>query len=339
MPYLIDGHNLIAHLPDIDLADPDDEAKLVLKLRGFCARYRKRCVVIFDQGLPGGASGLSTHSVAVIFASYERTTADAIIHERIKETRDIKGWIVVSSDQEVLESADRHGMRGVRASDFANKLKNEPIEFDASTAENLRVSKEEVNEWLKHFREVDQDQPAAPPAKLAPRTDTPTEPAPATPSRQTSLPPFRKMPAQDVDQWMAMFGEEDGARPPTDRAQRIRPRNAPPAPQHKPEPPVRKDKSGAPLFDRSQKEDADFSKNTVDAWLTFFGDVDPSRPPTDPAFQRDDPEKQGRYKTKDGKRAPIVHKRMATAVDLHLSSGEVDAWLDVFGYSEDTADE
>jgi hypothetical protein len=337
MPYLIDGHNLIAHLPDIDLADPDDEAKLVLKLRGFCARHRKNCVVIFDQGLPGGASGLSTHSVAVIFASYEHTTADALIHERIRQTRDIKGWIVVSSDQEVLESADRHGMRGLRASDFANKLKNEPIEFDASTAENLRVSKEEVNEWLQHFREVEHDEPTAPAAKLTPRSDAPTEP-PVNPSRQSSLPPFRKMPAEDVDQWMAMFGEE-GARPPTDRAQRIRPRNAPPEPKQKSEPAVQKDKSGAPLFDRSQKEDAGLSKNTVDAWLSFFGDVDATRPPTDPAFQRDDPSKQGRYKTKDGKRAPVVHRRMATAVDLHLSSGEVDAWLDVFGYSEDTADE
>ena len=42
MPYLIDGHNLIAKLPDIDIADPNDEAKLVTRLRGFAAKTSKQ---------------------------------------------------------------------------------------------------------------------------------------------------------------------------------------------------------------------------------------------------------------------------------------------------------
>jgi len=33
MPYLIDGHNLIAQMPGFSLSDPDDEARLVLRLR------------------------------------------------------------------------------------------------------------------------------------------------------------------------------------------------------------------------------------------------------------------------------------------------------------------
>jgi hypothetical protein len=52
MPYLIDGHNLIHYMDDIRLGDPNDEAELVIKLRGFCARRKKKAVVIFDQGLP-----------------------------------------------------------------------------------------------------------------------------------------------------------------------------------------------------------------------------------------------------------------------------------------------
>src|SRR5262245_17638894 len=88
MPYLIDGHNLIARLPDINLADPHDEAELVLRLRSFAARSKKQCVVIFDQGLPGGQSSLSTHSVKVIFATAFQTTADRIIQERIHHTPD-----------------------------------------------------------------------------------------------------------------------------------------------------------------------------------------------------------------------------------------------------------
>ena len=42
MYYLIDGHNLIAHYPDIELEDPNDEVKLVLVLRSWAAAGRKR---------------------------------------------------------------------------------------------------------------------------------------------------------------------------------------------------------------------------------------------------------------------------------------------------------
>ena len=46
MHYLIDGHNLIAHLADIDLEDPNDEVKLVLMMRGWAAAGRKRSHLI-----------------------------------------------------------------------------------------------------------------------------------------------------------------------------------------------------------------------------------------------------------------------------------------------------
>ncbi len=47
MPLLIDGHNLIGRLPDLRLDDPDDEAKLVARLRTYCARTRKRITAVF----------------------------------------------------------------------------------------------------------------------------------------------------------------------------------------------------------------------------------------------------------------------------------------------------
>ena len=56
MPFLIDGHNVIAALPDIDLEDPHDEAKLVLKLRAWTGQARRKAIVIFDGGIPGGYS-------------------------------------------------------------------------------------------------------------------------------------------------------------------------------------------------------------------------------------------------------------------------------------------
>ena len=40
MFYLIDGHNLIGQLADIDLDDPNDESLLVQKLNGWTSRTR-----------------------------------------------------------------------------------------------------------------------------------------------------------------------------------------------------------------------------------------------------------------------------------------------------------
>ncbi len=122
MPYLIDGHNLIGALPGIDIDDPNDEAELVIKLKGFVARKKTKCTVIFDGGLPGGQSSLSSSSVTVIFASSEHSNADALLKRRIAATRDLKGWTLVSSDREVVSHARARRMRHLTAQAFAQEL-------------------------------------------------------------------------------------------------------------------------------------------------------------------------------------------------------------------------
>jgi predicted RNA-binding protein with PIN domain len=159
MPYLIDGHNLIAQLPDIELDDPDDEAKLVLKLRSFSSRVGKRVVVVFDHGLPGEVSTrLSTHSVIVRFAS-EHTSADHVMRDMIRRTEDPASWIVVSSDTEVRDIAKILGMRTISSHDFAPQLKASPkvnpkikaAQQVISKKVNPHLSSKEVDDWLNLF--------------------------------------------------------------------------------------------------------------------------------------------------------------------------------------------
>ena len=80
MHYLIDGHNLIARVPGLSLADPDDEVKLLQLLKRWAAAdTRRKVTVIFDKGLPGGeAKHLSGGGVRAIFAPDNRS-ADALI--------------------------------------------------------------------------------------------------------------------------------------------------------------------------------------------------------------------------------------------------------------------
>ncbi|MCG8348305.1 MAG: hypothetical protein MI924_11065, partial [Chloroflexales bacterium] len=60
MPVLVDGHNLIGQLPNLNLADHDDEAQLVMLLRHYTTRKRgRRVVVVFDHGVYGHPDNLN----------------------------------------------------------------------------------------------------------------------------------------------------------------------------------------------------------------------------------------------------------------------------------------
>lgn len=343
MPYLIDGHNLIHFVDGFDLDDPDDEAKLVLKLRGFCARKRKKCVVVFDEGLPGGTSSMSTPSVQVVFASSRQSNADRIIRERIRNTRDVKGWIVVSSDNEILDEAKNMGMRGIKSAEFAQRLQSpKKQQPHVGLQEQVSVSGAEVEEWLSVF-EYDED----PDENEAQVTRTPQavipspikEKKPQKPQKQTQknahapyktqdLPPRKGQTDEEIDYWLETFGEQP-QRIPTD----------PRLPRRKKKKKENSAKQQTPAELHASEEYKDdtlqLSDNSVEAWMELFPEPDPSLEPTDPAPQRSDPNKQGRYKSHDGKRHPTVHKRMATSDEIYLSSGEVEAWMDVFGVDDE----
>ena len=154
MPYLIDGHNLIAGLPDIDLADPNDEAKLVVKLKGLVAKKRGRmqCTVIFDCGLPGGYSAMSTKSVKVIFAAAQHSDADSLLKLHIRRTKDPKNWTVVSSDQAVLDCARTYKMKWLTSAEFVDSLVEGSPADDAPGEEiDVLITEAEVDEWMDLF--------------------------------------------------------------------------------------------------------------------------------------------------------------------------------------------
>jgi predicted RNA-binding protein with PIN domain len=152
VPYLIDGHNLIGQIADLRLDDPHDEAKLVERLKSFMARKRKRCVVVFDGGLPGGLSrDLSTASVQAVFA-HGGTTADAIIMERLRRLPDPGNWIVVSADHEITDAAARRRVRVLSPAEFAAGM-NGPTLPDDDADPDPHLSPDEVDDWLRLFGE------------------------------------------------------------------------------------------------------------------------------------------------------------------------------------------
>ena len=153
VPYLIDGHNLIAQMPDLSLDDPNDEVKLVLRLRQFAGRKKQSITVVFDHGVPGGwSSGLSTGPVKVIFAG-SHSNADRIIMERIREAKTPTSIKLVTSDGEIRRAGEARRVEVISSQEFVLMLlKPPPSEPRRDERENIRLSKDEVKEWMRVFR-------------------------------------------------------------------------------------------------------------------------------------------------------------------------------------------
>lgn len=157
MHYLIDGHNLIARVADISLDDPHDEAKLVLLLRKWTARDRKRRItIIFDRGVPGGEDRLlSRGKLKVVFASTGRTADDLLIF-RIRNLSDPAGYTVVSSDGEVVAAALKRKISVISSQDFALSLDRLALGFESGEPrDDPELSEAEISEWLKLFEDSD----------------------------------------------------------------------------------------------------------------------------------------------------------------------------------------
>ncbi len=160
MPYLVDGHNVIGTgiLPGITLGDEGDEVKLVRLLRRYYARVRTPITVVFDQGLPGGtAAHLSGGGVEVVFASAAGQSADAILISHIRRARRPASLRVVTSDRRVQSVARAHGCRIIPAVVFAKEI-IAPLPEMAAT-DDVRLSREEVEEWLQLFRSRKDESP------------------------------------------------------------------------------------------------------------------------------------------------------------------------------------
>ncbi len=289
MPFLIDGHNVIAALPDIDLEDPDDEAKLVVKLRAWSGRTRRKAIVIFDGGIPGGPSRvLSTPEVRVVFAAKYHSTADRIIRERLSSLPDAPNWTVVSSDHEVLDNARHIGAKVLTAQEFAGQL-NQVLEVEKEKPE--AASAGEVAAWLEIF-ETPAPEPQPAPPQPTPEMP-PTRPAPKPPRR-----PERVAPDARVGRTTRPIGEQMGmAPPPPEKPRRTagKPEEVSPeevtswlevfhdTPESDAAPPPRKPQSqtqARPAKPLPVKKQGGLSEDEVETWLELFGgEPEPSETP------------------------------------------------------------
>ena len=149
MPFLIDGHNLIGQTPGLSLDDPDDEQKLVELLRIYLARIKKKGCVVFDRGLPGGASKWSNSILEVRFAPLPKT-ADEVIIGRLHKEKNPRGLMVVSADNEVVRVARQVGAGVKSTATFAQEMLARPA---LPNEKETGLSATEVEAWEEEFKQ------------------------------------------------------------------------------------------------------------------------------------------------------------------------------------------
>ncbi len=304
MPYLIDGHNLIAALPDIALDDPDDEVKLVHKLRAWCAHTGRKAILYFDGGLPGGvARDLSTSQLRVIFAAAERSSADALIKAQLQRLKDARNWTVVTSDREILAAAHRRGAHTLKSQAFAAELAHisAPPPADDIKPEGLLGA--ELEHWLAEFSQSEEK--AAPPsAGPAPsEAAAPATSQSATRGRSVSQPPRPQRAAS-----APAAGVPLGDLAPALKA--LRAAQTPPEPH----PVLESDGEKPPLPDPEE----------VAAWLQEFPELEEpiGPPPPKPAPPR--PLRPGQAKPHDITRAELAEWLHLFGADSEVETPERD---------------
>ncbi len=154
MDYLIDGHNLIPHVPGLSLRDPDDEQRLAEQVLAFCRAGRHRAEVYFDGAPPAQARRQNLGGrVTLIFVARGRTADDAIRARLHGLGRAARNVAVVTSDRQVQAAARAAGARVIPSSAFARRLRAAPP--PPAAEKPAALAPDEVEEWLRLFGEGD----------------------------------------------------------------------------------------------------------------------------------------------------------------------------------------
>ena len=151
LPYLIDGHNLIAALPNLALQDPDDERELIENMEAFCRLNRQRAILFFDRGHVASRPFRHGAWLQIRFVRSPKTADDAIRVELEHIGREAPNWTVVSSDREVQAAARQAGAKILSSPNFIRQLEGEGNSSEAAKP-NRSLSPDEVEAWIDIFQ-------------------------------------------------------------------------------------------------------------------------------------------------------------------------------------------
>lgn len=153
MLLIIDGHNLIPHLPGLSLADEEDEAQLIRLLQEY-ARLRCKTIEVYFDRAPAAEAGLRKFGRVQAHFVRSGITADEAIMTRLRGLgKRAKNVQVVSSDRQVQQAA-RAAHASVTPSEvFAAEWQKLSEEQPGLNPRDRLLSEDEVEAWARLFRQ------------------------------------------------------------------------------------------------------------------------------------------------------------------------------------------
>ena len=160
MPYLIDGSNLIGHIPTLDLFDPKSKHRLVWQLSVFQAVKKTTIILVFDGPPDPELFGekFRRKEFSLLWPEPEES-ADTVIKQMIEKQTDIRHFYVVSSDREIKNYARENKAKVLDCGEFHKLLKAALKEYKESRSmnkEDVRLSPLEMDHWLTIFGASDE---------------------------------------------------------------------------------------------------------------------------------------------------------------------------------------
>ena len=132
MAILIHGHNLIGKIPSLRLDDPQDEEKLLLRLRAYRARTGKHLVVYFDPGVIYQSPARQLKGGISIRQAGSGQRADDLLMRDLRRHRNPRELTVVTSDRAIQSAARECQARVMDAAAFAAELSRPPEKHEAA---------------------------------------------------------------------------------------------------------------------------------------------------------------------------------------------------------------
>ena len=160
MPYLIDGSNLIGHIPNLDFFDSRSKNRLVAQLSIFQAFRKTKVILVFDGPPDPEITGTnsSRKEFSILWPDPEED-ADIVIKRLIDKQTDVRHLYVVSSDREIQSFARENRAKVLDCETFHEKLTATLKRYKASRAakkQDLTLSPLETNHWLAIFGDSDE---------------------------------------------------------------------------------------------------------------------------------------------------------------------------------------
>ncbi len=152
MQLIIDGHNLVPHIPGLSLSDPDDEHKLVKILQEYSRIRQKTIEVYFDRAAVGQVGEVNFGRVKAFYVQ-RRITADQAIINRLKKLgKRARNVVVVSSDRQVQQAARAVHATVMNSEVFSAEYQTLIQEEPELDPRNRLLSTDEVERWERFFQ-------------------------------------------------------------------------------------------------------------------------------------------------------------------------------------------